>query len=164
MPIKYNLSGHGAASGHKHNRWENPRRSPSVTKRRILYINAGILLCTLALAFYTLRGAKPENRWLPARLGEGRIIAVIDDGDPAASRIRVEIEVDVPVAEPGEAQLLPADVLDPAERLGPLKLRHLAEVDARMREVLAAGQVVEVMYQIDVARERVFVREVRPAG
>lgn len=162
MPIKYNRSGSGAAHGHKHNRWENPRRSPNVTKRRILYINSGILLCTLALAFYTLRGAKPDERWLPARLGDGRIIEVLDDGDPAASRIRVEIEVDVPKAEPAEARLLPEEVQNPEERLGPLTLRHVAEIDARMRDVLEAGQTVELMYQIDVARERVFVREVRP--
>jgi hypothetical protein len=162
MAVKYNRTGYADSEHRRQNRWENPRRDPQSLKRRIFQINAGILLFTAALMIYALTGAKRDNRWLPERVGQGTVVAIVEEVSTPVARYRIEIEVDVPKAEPREAALLPASVEDRDARLGPLQLRHAALLDERARELFAPGARVEVMYQIDVKRTKIYIRDVRP--
>ena len=76
------------------------------------------------------------------------------------SQYFVEISVAVPPAEPSEAEYVAKDTPERGTRIGALVLSHRAQVEERAWNALEEGQMVDVMYQIDLLRTRIFVNEV----
>ncbi len=162
MPIKYNRENKPISLDNVEDRWGIPQRSPKMLRRRLLIINAGVFMAMVLLFFYTIMSSKEDKRWLPARPGEGEVVTKSINEEGPISQYFVEISVAVPPAEPSEAEYVAEDTPERETRIGALVLSHQAQVEERAWNALEEGQMVNVMYQIDLLRTRIFVSEVMP--
>jgi hypothetical protein len=162
MAIKYNRDEEPLSLENVPDRWGDPRRSPKVIKRRLLYINMGVLMVTVLLFLYAVTSGKHGERMLPRRPGEGTVVAKAIEETGGRKEYYLDIAVAVPPAEPHEAKLVPEDVENREERIGALTLTHRRAIDPAAWDYFTVGQSVDVMYQIDVSRTKVFVSDVRP--
>lgn len=160
MPVKYNREGFRDKALGTQNRYEvRSRFAFRDPRKRLIVIYVGLGFMSIAILVFHFAAQRTAIGWLEERQGNGAVLEkkIKAEGTPDQQFVLV-VKVLVPPADEAEASLVPKDLPNRAETLGPLELiDHVRTSEANWRALLP-GTPLKVQYQIDARRTRVKVR------